>query len=63
MQSLIFTKNNINSKNKNIHELVENGVVYYVNTKTDTPTKRLQLENLNRVLNLGWMVGIVGGDQ
>ena len=63
MQSLISTKNNINTKNKNIHGIEENGIVYYINTKTNTSTKRLQLENLNTVLNLGWTIEIIGGAQ
>ena len=62
MQSLISTEHNIN-QSRGEHELEENGIIYYVNTKTDTPKKKLQLDNLNRVLNLGWDIRIEGGDQ
>ena len=62
MQSLISTEYNIN-QNRGDHKLEENGIIYYVNTKTDTPKKKLQLDNLNRVLNLGWEIWIEGGNQ
>ena len=61
MQSLISTEFNINHK-RDGHKIEENGFTYYIYTKTDTPTKRLQLENLNKVLNLGWSIGVEGGD-
>ena len=51
------------NSNKNVYELDENGVIYYIDTKTDTPTKMLQLRNLSGKLNLGWTIGIEGGDE
>ncbi len=63
MHKLITKVTCASNSNNNIHELDENGVIYYIDTKTDTPTKMLQLRNLSDRLNLGWTIGIEGGNE